>query len=510
MLKIFNTLSRQKEEFKPIHAGKVGMYVCGITVYDLCHIGHGRTFVSFDVVSRYLRYLGYDLKYVRNITDIDDKIIKRAAEKGETFMTLTERMIAEMHADFASLNILPPDSEPRATQHIHEIIDIVQKLIDRDHAYVASNGDVMFWVESDPDYGVLSRQDLDQLQAGARVEVEANVKRNPMDFVLWKMSKPGEPSWTSPWGEGRPGWHIECSAMNCKQLGAHFDIHGGGSDLMFPHHENEIAQSSCAHDGPYVNTWMHSGMVMIDEEKMSKSLDNFFTVRDVLKYYDAESVRYFLLSAHYRSQLNYSEDNLKLARTSLERLYTALRGTNENTKALSLDTLINLNAIRKNSSEFDNIPNTTMGLNIANDWADIGSNFSPLLLEKMEKFESRFKKAMDDDFNTPKAMSVLFDMVKEINKSKKNICTDADLLAAQLRKLGGVLGLLTQNPEKFLQSGADSSMSSSDNEIEWWIESRKIARKNKDWDMADKARKRLDEMGVILEDGPAGTTWRRK
>ncbi|PUY17468.1 cysteine--tRNA ligase, partial [Cronobacter sakazakii] len=323
MLKIFNTMSRQKEEFKPIHAGEVGMYVCGITVYDLCHIGHGRTFIAFDVVARYLRFLGYKLKYVRNITDIDDKIIKRANENGEDFVALVDRMVAEMHKDFDALNILRPDSEPRATQHIPEIIEIVEQLIARGHAYVAGNGDVMFAVESDADYGKLSRQDLEQLQAGARVEV-ADSKRNPMDFVLWKMSKPGEPSWPSPWGDGRPGWHIECSAMNCKQLGSHFDIHGGGSDLMFPHHENEIAQSTCAHDGEYVNYWMHSGMVMVDREKMSKSLGNFFTVRDVLQHYDAETVRYFLMSGHYRSQLNYSEENLKQARASLERLYTAL------------------------------------------------------------------------------------------------------------------------------------------------------------------------------------------
>ncbi|WP_148873646.1 cysteine--tRNA ligase, partial [Serratia marcescens] len=351
MLKIFNTLSRQKEEFKPIHAGKVGMYVCGVTIYDLCHIGHGRTFVAFDVVARYLRYLGYSLNYVRNVTDVDDKIIRRAAENHETCDQLTERMLAEMHADFDALLIDRPDHEPRATQHIAEIIEITQRLIDRDHAYVASNGDVMFSIDSDPQYGLLSRQDLDQLQAGARVEID-DVKRNPMDFVLWKMSKPGEPSWSSPWGPGRPGWHIECSAMNCKQLGTHFDIHGGGSDLMFPHHENEIAQSSCAHDGPYVNYWMHSGMVMIDKEKMSKSLDNFFTIRDVLGHYDAETVRYFLMSGHYRSQLNYSEENLKQARTALERLYTALRGTDA-------------------------------------DAAPAGG----------EAFEARFREAMDDDFN---------------------------------------------------------------------------------------------------------------
>ncbi|WP_024548972.1 cysteine--tRNA ligase [Siccibacter turicensis] len=461
MLKIFNTLTRQKEEFKPIHAGKVGMYVCGITVYDLCHIGHGRTFVAFDVVARYLRFLGYDLNYVRNITDIDDKIIKRANENGEGFVELVDRMVAEMHKDFDALNILRPNSEPRATQHIPEIIEIVEQLIARDHAYVADNGDVMFSVETDPQYGLLSRQDLDQLQAGARVEV-ADVKRNPMDFVLWKMSKPGEPSWPSPWGEGRPGWHIECSAMNCKQLGSHFDIHGGGSDLMFPHHENEIAQSTCAHDGEYVNYWMHSGMVMVDREKMSKSLGNFFTVRDVLKHYDAETIRYFLMSGHYRSQLNYSEENLKQARASLERLYTALRGTDSQAQP-----------------------------------AGGGA------------FEARFREAMDDDFNTPEAYSALFDMAREVNRLKAEDMNAANQLAAHLRKLAAVLGLLEQAPEQFLQSRAQAN-DDEVAEIEALIQQRLDARKAKDWAAADAARDRLTAMGIILEDGPQGTTWRRK
>ncbi|BEM07954.1 cysteine--tRNA ligase [Serratia marcescens] len=461
MLKIFNTLSRQKEEFKPIHAGKVGMYVCGVTIYDLCHIGHGRTFVAFDVVARYLRYLGYSLNYVRNVTDVDDKIIRRAAENHETCDQLTERMLAEMHADFDALLIDRPDSEPRATQHIAEIIEITQRLIDRDHAYVASNGDVMFSIDSDPQYGLLSRQDLEQLQAGARVEID-DVKRNPMDFVLWKMSKPGEPSWQSPWGPGRPGWHIECSAMNCKQLGTHFDIHGGGSDLMFPHHENEIAQSSCAHDGPYVNYWMHSGMVMIDKEKMSKSLDNFFTIRDVLGHYDAETVRYFLMSGHYRSQLNYSEENLKQARTALERLYTALRGTDANA-------------------------------------APAGG----------EAFEARFREAMDDDFNTPEAYSALFDLAREVNRLKGEDMAAANGMAAELRKLANVLGLLQQEPEQFLQGGAqvdDGEVA----EIEALIKQRNEARAAKDWALADAARDRLNEMNIVLEDGPQGTTWRRK
>ncbi|WP_445496639.1 cysteine--tRNA ligase [Photorhabdus sp. SF281] len=461
MLKIFNTLSRQKEEFKPIHPGKVGMYVCGITIYDLCHIGHGRTFVSFDVVARYLRYLGYDLNYVRNVTDIDDKIIKRAAENHENCDDLTGRMLAEMHKDFDALNILRPDLEPRATRHIPEIIELTESLIKRDHAYVADNGDVIFSVESDPDYGSLSRQDLSQLQAGSRVEV-TDVKRNPMDFVLWKMSKPGEPSWESPWGAGRPGWHIECSAMNNKQLGNHFDIHGGGADLMFPHHENEIAQSTCAHDGPYVNYWMHSGMVMVDKEKMSKSLNNFFTIRDVLEYYDAETVRYFLLSGHYRSQLNYTEENLKQARTALERLYTALRGTD--------------------------------------------ASVSPA---GGEVFEARFKEAMDDDFNTPEAYSVLFDIAREINRLKSEDIAAAKGLAAELRKLAGILGLLEQEPEQFLHSGVQAD----DEEIakiEALIKQRNDARKNKDWALADSARNQLNEMGIELEDGPQGTSWRRK
>ena len=461
MLKIFNTLSRQKEEFKPIHAGKVGMYVCGVTIYDLCHIGHGRTFVAFDVVARYLRYLGYSLNYVRNVTDVDDKIIRRATENGESCDQLTTRMLAEMYADFDSLLIERPDIEPRATQHIAEIIEITQRLIDRDHAYVASNGDVMFSIDSDPQYGLLSRQDLDQLQAGARVEID-DVKRNPMDFVLWKMSKPGEPSWESPWGAGRPGWHIECSAMNCKQLGTHFDIHGGGSDLMFPHHENEIAQSSCAHDGPYVNYWMHSGMVMIDKEKMSKSLDNFFTIRDVLGYYDAETVRYFLMSGHYRSQLNYSEENLKQARTALERLYTALRGTDVNAQPAG-----------------------------------------------GEVFEARFREAMDDDFNTPEAYSALFDLAREVNRLKAEDLTAANGLAAELRKLAKVLGLLQQEPELFLQGGAQAD-DGEVAEIEALIKQRNDARKAKDWALADAARDRLNEMNIVLEDGPQGTTWRRK
>lgn len=457
MLKIYNTLTRQKEEFKPIHPGKVGMYVCGVTIYDHCHIGHGRTFVAFDVVARYLRYSGYQLNYVRNVTDVDDKIIKRAAETGVTCDDLTERLIGDMHQDFDALGMVRPDVEPRATQHISEIIELVESLIAKDHAYVADNGDVMFIVDSYADYGKLSGQDLEQLQAGARVGV-VDAKRNPLDFVLWKMSKPGEPTWESPWGPGRPGWHIECSAMNSKHLGNHFDIHGGGSDLQFPHHENEIAQSCCAHGGDYVNTWMHSGMVMVDKEKMSKSLGNFFTIRDVLAHYDAESVRYFLMSGHYRSQLNYSEDNLKQARTALERMYTALR----------------------------DLP------------------LAPAA--GGDEQVARFKEAMDDDFNTPEAYSALFDLVREINRQKAEDMAVAAALGARLRELGAVLGILQQDPDAFLKGNdADDEVA----EIEQLIAQRNQARADKNWAAADAARARLTEMGIVLEDSAGKTSWRR-
>ncbi|MGL6124293.1 MAG: cysteine--tRNA ligase, partial [Shewanella sp.] len=429
MLKIYNSITRQKQEFKPINPGKIGMYVCGVTIYDLCHIGHGRTFVSFDMIVRYLRYAGYEVNFQRNITDVDDKIIKRANENNESCEALTERLIGEMHQDFDALNMLRPDFEPRATLHIAEIIDMVELLLARGHAYVASDGDVLFSVASYPDYGRLSGQNLDQLQAGARVEVD-ETKQNPMDFVLWKMSKPGEPTWESPWGPGRPGWHIECSAMNSKHLGLHFDIHGGGSDLQFPHHENEIAQSCCAHDTPYVNYWMHTGMVMVDREKMSKSLGNFFTIRDVLGHYDAETVRYFLLSGHYRSQLNYSEDNLKQARSALERLYTAMKDV------------------------------------------DLTVRAAPA-----EQFVTKFTAAMDDDFNTPEAYSVLFDMVREINRLKLTDMAQASALAVTLKQLADVLGLLSQTPEAFFQGGGSDDEVA---EIDALIVERNRARSEKD------------------------------
>jgi len=459
MLQIYNTLSRKKEVFKPITSNKVGLYVCGITIYDRCHIGHARTYVAFDIIARYLKYLGYDLTHVRNITDVDDKIIKRAQENGESCEALTLRMTEQMYKDFDDLNIMRPDIAPTVTGHMDEIIALVERLIERKHAYVASNGDVMFEVSTYKDYGKLSLQNLDMLQAGSRVDVD-EAKRSPLDFVLWKMAKPNEPSWDSPWGKGRPGWHIECSAMNSKHLGEHFDIHGGGSDLQFPHHENEIAQSCCAFDTPYVNYWMHGGMVQINKEKMSKSLNNFFTLRSVLDEYDAESVRFFLTSSHYRSQLNYSQENLAQARASLERLYTALR------------------------------------------------DVTPIKVElKGNAFVKRFEAAMDDDFNCPEAMPVLFELAKEINRIKASDSEEAGKLAFILISLGEVLGIAQNSPEDFLQgNNADSDEVA---EIEALIKQRNDARANKNWAMADDARDKLAALNIILEDSAGGTTWRK-
>lgn len=459
MLKIHNSLTKVKEEFKPIHAGKIGMYVCGVTVYDLCHIGHARTFVNFDVIVRYLRFRGYDVTYVRNITDIDDKIIRRANERGIAAKDLAEQFIVEMHKDFDALNIKRPDIEPRATENIDAIIEITHKLIDNGNAYVSENGDVCFRISSFPEYGRLSGQKLEELQAGARVEV-AQSKHDPLDFVLWKMSKPGEPAWDSPWGKGRPGWHIECSAMNSRFLGTTFDIHGGGSDLIFPHHENEIAQSCCAFHSSYVNYWIHSGMVMINEQKMSKSLHNFFTIRDVLKVYDAETIRFFLMSGQYRSALNYSQENLDKARAGLTRLYTTLR------------------------------------------------DIEPLKPETAEdEYTQKFTEYMDDDFNTPGAIAVLFDLAKQVNKEQGE---KAQRLAGRLLELGAVLGILEQKPETFLQSGAAVSDGDDDSaEIEALIKERNEARKAKDWARADAARDKLKAMKIELEDGPSGTVWHR-
>ncbi len=462
MLHLYNTHTRQKALFKPRQPGKVGLYVCGITVYDLSHMGHARTYLSFDVLVRYLRHLGYEVTYVRNITDVDDKIIKRAAENNESTEALTARTIAMMHEDFAALGLLEPDREPRVTTHMNEIIAVIQRLVDRKFAYVSASGDVLFDVSAYPDYGQLSKQDLSQLQAGARVAVEAH-KQDALDFVLWKAAKPSEPHWPSPWGPGRPGWHIECSAMNHKHLGAHFDIHGGGSDLIFPHHENEIAQSCCAFDTPYVNWWMHTGMVQVNDEKMSKSLGNFFTLRDMLQAEDAETLRFFLMSAHYRSQLNYSQDNIDQARASVERLYTALRD-------VPVDDAV-----------------TTV---------------------QADAYLARFEAAMNDDLNVPEALAVLFDLARELNKHKQ-IAVDAPAtlaFARQLRALGAILGLLQQSPEAYLQGGdtLDTAL------IDSLIAQRAQARVAKDWARADAARQALTELGVVLEDCPDGTTkWRK-
>ena len=458
MLQIFNTLTRKKEPFVPLVPGKVSMYVCGITIYDFCHVGHARTYVAFDVMNRYLRFSGYDVTYVRNITDVDDKIIKRANENGESCDALTARYTIAMHDDFHALGLMPADVEPRVTTHMAEIIELIETLVAKGYAYIASDGDVLFDVSKYAAYGQLSQQNLEMLQSGARVEID-QAKDDPLDFVLWKMAKPNEPSWSSPWGEGRPGWHIECSAMSAKHLGKHFDIHGGGSDLQFPHHENEIAQSCCAHDTPYVNTWIHTGMVQVDKEKMSKSLGNFFTVKDVLADYNAEAVRYFLISSHYRSQLNYSAENLLQAHSALGRLYTALREVT---------------------------PATEVDLN--NDYV------------------KTFRAAMDDDFNTALALPVLFELARDINKEKATDPAKASQLAGLLIKLGGVMGILQGNAEAFLQSGTDSDDVA---DIEALIAQRNAARANKDWAAADAARDALVAKGIILEDKAGVTTWRR-
>ena len=458
MLHIYNTLSRKKELFTPIEAGKAGLYVCGITIYDYCHVGHARTYVAFDVINRYLRFLGYDVTYVRNITDVDDKIIKRAAENNESCDALTERFTKAMHADFTALGLLPADIEPRVTTHMAEIIALIETLVAKGYAYVAADGDVLFDVSKYAAYGELSQQNLEMLQSGSRVEVADN-KDDPLDFVLWKGAKPGEPFWQSPWGNGRPGWHIECSAMSAKHLGEHFDIHGGGSDLQFPHHENEIAQSTCAHGHKYVNTWIHTGMVQVDKEKMSKSLGNFFTVKDVLAEYNAEAVRYFLLSSQYRSQLNYSAENLQQAHAALGRLYTALRNVT---------------------------PSHSIDLN------------SPYIV--------RFKAAMDDDFNTPEALPVLFELAREVNRFKETEPARAAELAGILNLLAGVLGLLQGDAEQFLQSGASMDDVA---EIEALIAKRNEARANKDWAAADAARDALTAKGIIVEDKNGVTSWRK-
>jgi cysteinyl-tRNA synthetase len=460
VLEIHNSLTRRKEPFRPLHPGQVRMYVCGMTVYDLCHLGHARVLVVFDVVYRHLKRLGYDVTYVRNITDVDDKIIRRAEENGEPMTVLTERFIAAMHEDADRLGVLRPDAEPRATAHMADMQAMIQRLLDKGHAYVADNGDVYYSVASFPGYGRLSGKDPQDLRAGARVEV-GEAKRDPLDFALWKAAKPGEPAWDSPWGPGRPGWHIECSAMSTGCLGNHFDIHGGGADLMFPHHENEIAQSEGATGEPFVNVWMHNGFVRINDEKMSKSLGNFFTVRDILLRYQPEEVRYFILGSHYRSPLNYDDSQLDGARAALTRLYTALRGLPVEVPAAG-----------------------------------------------GEAYRERFDAAMNEDFNTPEALAVLFDLAREVNRLRPDDPDAAAALAAELRLLGGDLGLLGQDPDAYLKAGAGED-GLSDAAVDDLIARRGAARKAKDFAEADRIRDELTAAGIVLEDGAGGTTWRR-
>ncbi|KEF32052.1 Cysteinyl-tRNA synthetase [Marinobacter nitratireducens] len=461
MIRIYNTLTKEKEEFRPIEPGKVRMYVCGMTVYDYCHLGHGRVLVAFDVITRYLRHRGFDVHYVRNITDIDDKILIRADENGEVFTELTGRMIQAMHEDEARLGVLSPSEEPRATAYIDDIVAMIQRLISTGHAYPADNGDVYFAVESFPEYGKLSRKKLEDLVAGARVDVQ-EAKRSPADFALWKGAKSGEVSWPSPWGDGRPGWHIECSAMSTKCLGDTFDIHGGGPDLLFPHHENEIAQSECATGHKFVHTWMHAGAIRVNKEKMSKSLGNFFTIREILEKYPAEVVRYFLVSSHYRSQVDYSEESLEEATRTLTKLYHALRGL---------------------------VPAKP---------GDVGET----------EHDRRFTEVMDDDFNTAGAISVLHAVAGEINQHRRDGDEEAARnSAAVLVRLGVVLGLLQQDPEAFFQSGSDDDLTAED--IEAMIQARADARKAKDFAEADRIRDELMAKGVILDDSREGTSWRR-
>jgi cysteinyl-tRNA synthetase len=468
MLQIYNTLTRRKDVFTPIEPGKVRMYVCGMTVYDYCHLGHARVMVAFDVVSRYLRHLGYQVTYVRNVTDIDDKIIQRANENGEPIAALTERFIDAMHKDERALGVLPPDIEPRATQSIEDIIAMIETLIDKGMAYIGGSGDVFYAVADFPNYGALSGKQIEDLRAGERVVVDG-AKRDPLDFVLWKMAKPGEPSWESPWGQGRPGWHIECSAMSTRCLGHHFDIHGGGMDLQFPHHENEIAQSEGATGETFVNVWMHNGFVRVNEEKMSKSLGNFFTVREILDRYQPEVVRFFILNSHYRSPLNYCDENLDEALAALTRLYTALRG-----------------------------------LNLS---PDAGTESLPTDLQTLQQ---RFHAAMDDDFNTAEAIAVLFEGAREVNRLKTDQPDLAPVAASQLKAMAGVLGLLQTEPEAFFKAGtgtADNAIN--EVAIEALIQQRLDARSNKNWAEADRIRDVLSNQGIVLEDAAGKTTWRR-
>lgn len=464
MLRIYNSLTQQKELFKPLVPGKAKIYVCGPTVYDFAHIGNARTYAAFDVVIRYLRWRDYDVTYVRNITDIDDKIIKRANEKNEHFSAVVERFTNAIHEDFSSLGLLPPDHEPTATQYIPHMIKMIENLITKNHAYIASNGDVYYDVRSCKHYGELSHRNIDQLESGARVEVN-DVKKDPLDFVLWKLAKPGEPYWASPWGEGRPGWHIECSAMSTDLLGDTFDIHGGGKDLIFPHHENEIAQSEAATDKKFVNLWMHTGYLQMEKEKMSKSLGNFLTIRDLLNQHAPEVLRFFLISKHYRSPLQYSEDSLKEAANALDRLYNALRG-------LSVTNEVDKNSLQQ----------------------------APL-----NHYLEKFTEAMDDDFNAPIAFSILFDLAHDIQRHREKDLTMAVALGSLLKMLGGVFNILQDDPDLFLKTGKSDVDAV---KIETLIAARNAARERRDWREADRIRDELSSIDVVIEDTPQGTLWK--
>lgn len=459
MLQIYNSLTRQKETFTPLEAGKVRMYVCGMTVYDYCHLGHARVMVVFDMVYRYLTALGYDVTYVRNITDIDDKIIKRANENGESIQTLTERFIAAMHEDEEALHVLRPTLEPKATEYIPEMQSMIHTLINKGLAYVGSNQDVYYDVSEFPSYGKLSGRKLEDLRAGERIAID-EVKNDPLDFVLWKAAKPQEPAWAASWGNGRPGWHIECSAMSTQLLGEQFDIHGGGHDLQFPHHENEIAQSEGCTGHQYVNYWMHNGFIRVDGEKMSKSLGNFFTIREVLEHYKAEEIRFFILNSHYRSPVNYSTETLDHARSSLTRFYTALRE-------------LDLNAAP--------VTETT--------------------------YEQRFHTAMQDDFNTPEAIAVLFDLAREINRLRNENNESVHAHAALLKQLAGILGLLNREVESWFKGASKGGLD--DAAIAALIQQRNEARANKQWAESDRIRDELKAQGILLEDKAGVTTWKR-
>ena len=456
MLQIYNNLTKRKEVFTPIEAGKIKLYVCGMTVYDLCHVGHARVMIVFDMVTRYLRASGYDVTYIRNITDIDDKIIARANQNRESIQALTERFITKMHQDADALGVIRPDQEPKATESISEIITMIETLIVKGYAYAADNGDVYYDVSEFEEYGKLSGRNIDELRSGERIAVN-DAKNDPLDFVLWKAAKEGEPSWPSPWGKGRPGWHIECSAMSATHLGKHFDIHGGGQDLQFPHHENEIAQSEATHGCQSVNYWMHNGFVRIDDEKMSKSLGNFFTVREVLQQYSPEVIRYFILTSHYRSPLNYSDESLEQAKSALTRYYTTLR--------------------------------------------DIEAQVDVVWQDDTE-FSERFKLAMNDDFNTALALSVMADVRQALNKE----FADKEYLAGLLYSFGDVLGLFQQNADDFLVGEQNDDETA---KIETLIEARNIARLGKDWAKADQVRDELNKLGVIIEDNEDKTIWRK-